>query len=399
MSISPLPPSYCTNVHPTRTLADIQRNLRDFARPIQQRYGRPLGAGLWFPDSIAQQLLHEPPSLLQRELSAHHLTCYTLNAFPFGDFHTDRVKQQVYQPTWNHPSRLHYTLRCAKILAALLPTDTDGSISTLPLAFKEPPLTDAALNLAMDHLIQCAQHLQQLQSETGNTIRLAIEPEPLCVLETTAETIAFSHQLRARAASQHAESAVHNHIGVCFDVCHQAVEFEPIAQSIAALERAHIRINKVHLSSAIRLPDPAKSTAARDALQQFIEPRYLHQTFAQLPGGRIARATDLNRELLRTPPKDFVAAKEWRIHFHVPIDAEQIGPLPTTHFELAAALQAIAELPYAPHLEVETYTWPVLPNQSEPNHIVGIARELAAADRLIARCRALADQGGPLIAQ
>jgi hypothetical protein len=219
---------------------------------------------------------------------------------------------------------------------------------------------------------------------TGKAIRLAIEPEPLCELETTDETIAFFKQLRQRAADAQALDAVENHVGVCFDVCHQAVEFEDVAASIHSLHDARIRINKVHISCAIEIDHPTENEPARNTLRQYIEPRYLHQTLARTPDGRVVREVDLTEQLLSRPPADFAAADAWRVHFHVPVNAETLGPLRTTRPALKSALAAIACLPYAPHLEVETYTWELLPDSDKPDLVEGLTTELLATGELLA---------------
>jgi hypothetical protein len=177
---------------------------------------------------------------------------------------------------------------------------------------------------------------------------------------------------------------VRTHIGLCFDVCHQAVEFEDVAESIRSLDREGIRINKVHVSCALQLDDPRNNLEARAAMKRYVEPRYLHQTFAAIPDGRIARAVDLSDELIDSPGEDFLSAESWRVHFHVPVDAERIGPLGTTRTALRQALAAVAALDYAPHLEVETYTWSVLPGEGKPDLVQGLTRELLATRALLA---------------
>jgi sugar phosphate isomerase/epimerase len=386
MSISPLPISYCTNVHRGTSLAEVERGLREYAAPIQQQVGRPVGVGLWLSDAVARELLSgDGIDRLRDLLTTHALTCYTLNAFPFGDFHGPRVKERVYTPAWDQPARLQYTANCASILAALLPTGTDGSISTLPLGFVHENLPPVDIDAAMGNLIQLSRQLHQLEQQTGKTIRLAVEPEPLCLLETTAQTIEFFHRFFASASQSTAsEAIVREHIGVCFDVCHQAVEFEDPEQGIAALQQAGVRVNKLHLSSAIRLPHPAANGERRLAMKRYVEARYLHQTLAQLPDGQVVRTLDLDPALIDNPPADFAAAIEWRVHFHVPIDAASLGPLQTTFSHLPRAIRAVALLPHAPHLEVETYTWEVLPGQPGVGIVHGIAAELHAAERLAA---------------
>ena len=164
--------------------------------------------------------------------------------------------------------------------------------------------------------------------------------------------------------------AVNKYIGVCYDVCHQSVEFEDVAESIATLERESIRINKVHITCALQLTLPEENAVAREALAHFVEPRYLHQTFAKTATGVVRSVLDLTADC-------------WRVHFHVPVNAERIGPLETTREDLKLALAAVHKLAYLPHLEVETYTWNVLPGADKPDLVTGLAMELAATRTLL----------------
>jgi hypothetical protein len=232
-------------------------------------------------------------------------------------------------------------------------------------------------------LIETAAHLDALRERTGKTIRLGIEPEPLCLLETTDETIAFFRRLFARAGDAGRADAVRTHVGVCYDVCHQAVEFEDAAGAVAAIDAAEIRINKVHISCALQLDRPAQNEEGRVALRRFVEPRYLHQTTAVAPTGEVLRAVDLDQALLDAPPPGFKEAAVWRVHFHVPVDAERIGPLATTRSSLRDALRAVARLSYAPHLEVETYTWDVMPGRQKVNLADALASEMNAARAML----------------
>ena len=391
MTISSLPLSYCTNVHPGQTIGEVEAGLDRFTVPIKANYGSELAAGLWLAAPVIRELEQTPDGVKRFAdgLRSRGLTCYTLNAFPYGDFHSARVKENVYLPDWTQPNRLDYTLACARVLAALLPDGTDGSqgtegsISTVPLGFKpfEHPADFA--DRCADQLIELARQLDRLHHDTGRLIRLAIEPEPFCVIETTEETLRFFKRLRSRAADVSALDVVKTHLGVCYDVCHQAVEFEDVPASIRALASADIRINKVHITCAIEAAHPGHNEEVRAALARYVEPRYLHQTFARTATGEIVKQVDLNEQLTSSPPPEFRDAPLWRVHFHVPVNAEHLGPLGTTRGELKKALATLPELNYAPHLEVETYTWEVLPDGGIPNIVEGFSRELLATKRLI----------------
>lgn len=389
MSLSTLPLSYCTNVHPGRSVGEVEAGLDQYTVPVSRAAGKPIAAGLWLAKPVAAELLSAPDGVRRfaAGLRRRGLTTHTLNAFPYGDFHSPRVKEKVYLPDWTAGERLAYTAQCASILAEFLPEGGEGSISTLPLAFKGFPHPTGFVDAAADRLIECATELARIEAETGKVIRLAVEPEPFCVLETTAEAILFFKRLWRRAESPGAEDAVRRHVGLCYDVCHQAVEFEEIAASIRDLDAAGVRINKVHLSCAVQIDQPAENAEARAALKRYVEPRYLHQTMAGGRGGVTARAVDLSAELVDQAPPEFAAARTWRVHFHVPVDAERLGPLGTTRAALKEAVTAVAGLDYSPHLEVETYTWEVLPGAQKADLVEGLTREIVATAGVLADAR------------
>jgi len=396
-----LPLCYCTNVHACRAAADVPRMLDTYAVPVRRLAGFEIAVGLWLPAAAVAEVLATAGggAGIRRALEDRGLSCHTLNAFPHGDFHGRRVKERVYLPDWADPRRLDYTLASAALLAELLPAGAEGSVSTLPLGFKLLPQREGFLDACTVQLLAVARRLADLRVETGRTVRLAIEPEPFCALETIAETLRFFARLWAAADVAGCGAAVREHVAVCYDVCHQAVEFEDAAAAIGSLVAAGIRIAKVHVSCAIQLDDPADARA-RAALARHAEPRYLHQTFARTADGRILREIDLTAGLAVAPPEEWARATCWRTHFHVPVDAERIGPLGTTRADLRAALAALVTHGLDPHLEVETYTWPVLPGRPPGDQVAtlvdGLARELTATRDLVAATAVAATAGAQL---
>lgn len=392
MTISSLPLSYCTNVHPARTIEDLSAGLLAYAAGARQILEAPVAAGLWLPAGVAQQM-NEQPALLEhlaQILWQSDLSCYTMNAFPYGDFHSERVKEQVYLPDWSTPERTEYTEHCALLLAQLLPNHGEGTISTLPLGGRMNERNNARTFHAecCSRLIRFAVFLKELSEKTGRTIRLAIEPEPFCELDMTAErTIPFFASLFGMADARGCEATVRDYIGLCLDICHQAVVFEDIPKSIDEIENLGIRINKVHITSAVELLHPSENAEGLAALRGFVEPRYLHQTYARFSDGTIGFREDLLAADLQDDSKSrFQQAEAWRVHFHVPVYAEKIGPLNTTRPDLVSALRRIAKLDYAPQLEVETYTWPVMPGNKMDSHdelAARIAKELVSTYEIL----------------
>ncbi|MCH2211844.1 MAG: metabolite traffic protein EboE [Fuerstiella sp.] len=393
MAISNLPLSYCTNVHPGQSADEVIDGINTCTAAAARTFNRPLAAGLWLARSVVTELLDSQSKLEQvgQVLWQHDLSCYTLNAFPFGNFHSDRVKENVYLPDWSTPDRLRYTQECAQLLAELLPKAAEGSLSTVPLGGRMNPTRPEFAEECFTNVIKAAQHLADLHESTGRLIRLAIEPEPMCHLSSISrDVIPWFAQLREKAGSANQLDILQEHVGLCLDVCHQAVEFEDLTHSINLLESNSIRINKLHITNAVQLQHPLENEAGRQALLQYVEPRYLHQTYAKFSDGHIEQRTDLTVEHINcSPPDQFLQAEDWRIHFHVPVFAETLGPLHTTRHELEQAISRIADLPYSPHLEVETYTWPVMPGEDalpSLNTADRIAKELDAATEIITRC-------------
>ncbi len=234
--------------------------------------------------------------------------------------------------------------------------------------------------------------LQELEESSGRKIRLAVEPEPMCHLSSIPrDVIPWYARLLKVADKAGQQETVREYIGLCLDVCHQAVEFEDLEHSIDQLESNGIRINKLHITNAVELQNPGNSDAGREALLSYVEPRYLHQTYARLADGTVHTRLDLTEEdIRRDPPDEFLQADCWRVHFHVPIYADTLGPLTTTRGDLEQAISRVAALPDAQHLEVETYTWPVMPGDegaAESGLAQRIAGELHAAAQMLDAAR------------
>ncbi len=302
--------------------------------------------------------LAEPATLLafQRWLDAHESYVFTINGFPYGSFHGRRVKEQVYAPDWATPERLAYTMRLFDLVAALVPPGVPGSVSTVPVTFKGVPQTPEHRTAVFANLAACARHIESLVERTGIDLTLGLEPEPLCLLETTAETVAFFDEWASRDP---AAATWRRYVGVNYDCCHLAVEFEDPHQALDRLTAAGLRLSKLHLSSALRVTPDA---AGRAALESFVEPTYLHQVVAGLAGtGDVFRRyVDLPDALADSTPAE--PGEEWRVHFHVPLHAAPGAPFGDTREHLTGALDWLARHPDAcRHLEMETYTWEVLP--------------------------------------
>jgi len=356
--------AYCSNVHPADDLDGVAAQLERYAARVRERLDVPvLGVGLW----VAAPALADAGAAdrLREQLHRLGLEVVTLNGFPYEAFHAEVVKLGVYRPNWADPRRRDYTLGLARLLASLLPSDVaEGSISTLPLGWRTE-WDAAAADAGRRALEEVAAGLMALESETGKRIRIALEPEPGCTIETVAQAADFLAGLAPEW------------IGLCLDACHLAVQFEVADGALALLADAGVPVVKAQVSSALRVPAPESSRAFLDG---FAEPRFLHQV-REVVGGHVAGADDLPDALGGALP----AAAEWRVHFHVPVHAAEH----TTQHELEATLAALVggPAPLTTHLEVETYTWGVLPDGpgGDDGLVEGLAAELAwTRDRLVA---------------
>jgi hypothetical protein len=368
--------SYCMNVHPGEGLEELLATLRGPAHRVREEW-RPqgrMGAGLWLPAATAQAIAHDPSAAarVREALAEAGLFAFSVNAFPFGGFHAAEVKSRVYRPTWAEPERLAYTEDACRALAALLEEGGRGSVSTVPVGYKAFGAVHSTSQAAGAALGRLTSSLEDLEAETGRSLAVALEPEPLAVLETVDETIAFleQHVFRGPGAQALAEAggpggeageaALRRRVGVCVDTCHLACEFEDLSAGVGRLRSAGVVVVKAQLSSALELRHPASNAAGLARLLAFAEPRYLHQTLG-LRGGQRVSFEDLTA--LTNPEGELVdraaACEVLRTHFHVPLCWEGDEHLGTTRSDLLSGLSALAGA--TDHLEVETYTFEVLP--------------------------------------
>jgi sugar phosphate isomerase/epimerase len=374
--------AYCTNIHRGETWPETLAALQTHTLAVRERVGagRPFAIGLRLSARAARELSSPAERRnFRRWLDKNNCYVFTLNGFPFGAFHGTRVKESVYQPDWTTPERLAYTNLLFDLLAELMPAGLAGSVSTLPGSFKaltNQPGQPAAIR---DQLWRCLDHVARLSRGSGRRLQLGLEPEPLCLLENSRETADFFAQMRR---DRPGDDRVDEFLGVNYDTCHFAVEYEEPRAALARLAGAGIKISKIHLSSALKtVPTPA----ARDALQDFADEVYLHQVVARDEAGRLTFYRDLP-DALAAPAA--ATAAEWRIHFHVPLHQPAAPPFANTTDHLLGVLDGLAENPgLCPHLEMETYTWEVLPAEFKHRSVVDqLAAEYAwTLDRLAER--------------
>lgn len=360
--------AYCTNIHRGETWGEAWRSLKQFTLAVRDRVSaeRAFAIGLRLSEQAARDLA-EPATLaaFRRWLEAEHCYVFTINGFPYGQFHGTRVKEQVYLPDWTTPARLDYTNRLFDLLAQLVPEGVEGSVSTVPVSFKGFMKGDREVRAARANLWRCVEHIERVSRRSGRKLHLGLEPEPLCYLETTLETVDFFEQMRL---DRPGDLRLEEHLGVNYDTCHLAVEFESPAEALGRLRQHHIKVSKLHLSSALKV---RPTSEVRRALAGFADQTYLHQVVTRAADGTITRFQDLDLALAQPTSTEPHLTEEWRIHFHVPLHSPPAILFDNTSDHLLGALDELARQPgLCSHLEMETYTWEVMPPELKNRSVV-----------------------------
>jgi hypothetical protein len=380
--------TYSTLVHPADTWDELWQSLTTYLPAVKRRIcpDAPFGVSLRISAKCAERLADDASARarLRTFLSDHDMYPYTVNAFPYGPFKAGPVKELVYEPDWRTDERARYTMRVADILADLTPAGIVPSIQSPPCGFKPRVSGPEVVDAYTRQLLGVVAHLVRLEQRTGRTVTLALEPEPCCFLEVISEVIDYftRHLYTDRSADVLARStgltgaqaadALRKHLGTVYDICHQAVEYEDIAASLGSLAKAGIPVFKLQAAAAVWIPEVTQDTV--DALKAYDDPLYLHQT-VERKDGRLTRFIELSDAFAaweRDP-----GPREWRIHFHVPVFLENLGAFRTTRSAIEEALRVHRASRVSDQLEIETYTWDVLPEDLKTGDITDyVVREL-----------------------
>ncbi len=383
--------TYCTNIHAGESWAEVAASIVRYAVPLQKRLAgdEPFGLGLRLSAVAATALLRgNQLSDFYRFLADHQLYVAVINGFPYGSFHGEVVKSEVFAPDWRDVARTKYTLDLAEILSSLLPSGMDGGISTLPLSYKPwiSEDSDVFWQKIVTNLVAVVCRLLEIRNEKGCMIHLDVEPEPNGLVETTSELIAFFEgpldQMGAKMLAARlgvpmdvARQYLREHVQVCFDTCHLAVEFEDPVESLHALIDHGIGIGRIQISSALRVClDGSQGGHARcvDQLAGFADKTYLHQVIERRQDGSLRHFADLDEALAGIHDGE---SREWRIHFHMPLFTSRYDSLLSTQEDNLRVLAEVADGRISRHLEIETYTWDVLPEDLKSDLLASIERE------------------------
>jgi hypothetical protein len=386
--------TYCTNIHAGENWPDHFEALKKNFPFIKENISvlAPMGIGLRLSNEASEQLIYEENlSDFKSWLEENNAYVFTMNGFPYGGFHHTRVKDNVHVPDWTTSERVAYTLRLFKILRALLPEGMDGGISTSPLTYRHWFQTEEELKkakeISTDNLVKVVENLIVIHATTGKLLHLDVEPEPDGMLQTGEEFIQWFEndfvpagikKMKERFGfpDSKAEELLKRHLCLCYDICHFAIGYEPHEKVINQLLQKGVKIGKIQISAALKKEmgkDVIDRINIKNAFAQFDEPVYLHQVVAKKADGELLRYPDLPDAL-----KDYdnPAVEEWRAHFHVPVSANDFGLLQSTQKDILEVLQLQKQKKFTQHLEVETYTWEVLPQTLKLPLQESIIREL-----------------------
>jgi hypothetical protein len=386
--------TYCTNIHPGEEWGEVFANLKQYIPALKAQLApdESFGIGLRLADVATRELL-QGNSLTEFHswLSEQDLYVFTLNGFPFGGFHRQVVKDQVYAPDWSKPERVDYTLRLVTVLTQLLPDGMDGSISTLPLSykpwFKGNQLFLASLaRSASFNIAQVVVQMARIKAETGKVLHIDLEPEPDGFIENAAEVVDYFQTYLLPLGGEYlvkhlgispeaAEAVILEHVRVCYDTCHFAVGYEDPIAVFQRFQAVGIQVGKIQISAALQVNIPTDIEQRRQVKQTllpFAESTYLHQVIARDRTGRLHHYTDLEQAL---PDLEQTTASQWRIHFHVPIFIRDYQLFQSTQDDIVPVLDLLHTNPVCNHLEIETYTWEVLPQEMKLDLLASIQRE------------------------
>lgn len=387
--------SYCTNIHPGESWEETFENLKKYIPNIKSSLApdQVFGIGLRLSNEASLVLQkQEELASFKAWLKAENAYIFTMNGFPYGDFHGQVVKDDVHAPDWTTKDRRDYTIRLFEILAELLPENIEGGISTSPLSyrfwFNSQNELDRAITKSTTHLAQVVIKLIEIKQKTGKTLHLDIEPEPDGILENTAEMLAYFKDWlipmgtrdlmdTLQMSEDDAKAAIREHIRLCYDVCHFALVYEKPKDVFQAMEAAGIKIGKIQISAALKLDVPKDHEgrkAIRETLLPFAESTYLHQVIGRNSDRKIESFRDLDQALEQL---ENTSLEEWRIHFHVPVFLSDYGRVASTQSDILEVLEYLKTKKITDHLEVETYTWDVLPEGMNIDIQSSIIRELS----------------------
>lgn len=382
--------SYCSNIHPGEDwpvhFAVLQNSIPEIKAAVCP--DEKMGIGLRLANQASIDLLEKSNFVTFKNwLIENDTYVFTMNGFPYGGFHNVVVKDQVHAPDWTTNERTEYTIRMFKLLSKLLPEElTEGGISTSPLSYrfwwKSPESLGKAIQISTKNIFLVVEALIEIREVTGKVLHLDIEPEPDGILENSKEFIDWYvqflipmgiEQLKNKGfTAEKAEEAIKTHVQLCYDVCHFAVGFETPQTVIDKLKAKGIKVGKIQISSALKVDFTSDTEEKLKVIAQYNEPTYLHQVVAKRKDGNFHKYSDLSEAIAGFDEN----ISSWRVHFHVPLFLENYGVLSSTQSDIVDTIGVHKKTPFTNHLEIETYTWGVLPTEFQAPLNDSIIREI-----------------------
>jgi len=385
--------TYCSNIHAGESWTATFSNLKEYTTKIRNGLTSEIfGIGLRLSNEASLESLEgDNLNNFKFWLESENMYVFTINGFPYGGFHNQVVKDDVHTPDWTTTDRLAYTKRLFDILAQLLPNNMDGGVSTSPISYRFWHKDDAALekvkDIATNQFIDLIVYLAEIKTQTGKSLHLDIEPEPDGMLETTKEFVDFFNNYiikkgipsiteKLKCDSNHADTVIREHFQLCYDVCHFAVGYENPKDALAKIKSEKIKIGRIQISAALGsglISSESQKESIKQQLKRFDEPTYLHQAVVKEKNNELVRFPDLGVALDQLDNPDYT---EIRTHYHVPVFTEKYGELVSTQQDIIQTLAVWSEQNFTNHLEVETYTWDVLPENMRTDIVSCVVREL-----------------------
>lgn len=337
--------TYCLNIFPIKRADDVfvlfENTIPELKRKLGLKEYDQFPLGIWFPNNILEELMRKK-SLLVRLMNQHNLVIATMNAFPFGVFHGERVKEKVYYPDWGERERLKYTKKLVELTVELPRLERILPISTVPVTFG-----NRMPEKALEYIFEMVDFLEDIHNTYEQKFTLMFEPEPFCFLENQQQTLDFFKKLHKVIPKSKTFT------GVCLDTCHSAVVFEDPLEQFLVYKDHDIRVDKIQISSSIVLP----AQSDKQALKKYIDQVYFHQTFVKRDE-KIYRFVDLDKAVA------LGKEGEYRVHYHIPLHTQPISPLKSSVENITHEFfQTISQEERI--IEVETYTFDVLPTNTE----------------------------------
>ena len=409
--------TYCTNIHTSNNWEECCKNIKHYsveiAKKIKQNFKYSLNEnyfplGLRFSGKEVEEIQNSPFKFefLKNLLESHNLFPSVLNAFPYGDFHRAPVKENVHQPDWFNYERVKYTINMANLLVNFVKDKNyqdNYGISTNPIGYKYTydrireyknfHFWHQLVQKSVYHFIEVVKYFIEIEKKTNVNLHLDIEPEPDGIIETSEEMILFFNEYLLLTgvnllsyslgiSTQKAEMYIRRHINICYDICHCAVLFENSFHNLQKYGREGIKIGRIQVSSALSVlfdQNRNQNLEKLKLLKEFSKSIYLHQISENNnTSSFIKQHRDLEGTLETILPYKIaeLSNSEWRIHFHVPIFLSHYGLLNSTQNEILNTLKYLKKNPdITSVLEIETYTWRVLPVALKIDLTASIIRE------------------------